>query len=66
MKIDRAVTGLFGVQIDFPQLAQRVGLDEMSFVMHMKSMVDGVALQLSDESGNIDDCHDSRHYREER
>jgi hypothetical protein len=38
----------------------------MALVVYVESMVDSVALQLGDESGHIDDCHDTRHYREER
>ena len=66
MEIDRAVAGFLWVQVDFPELAQRVGLDEMALVVHVEPMIDGMALQLCDESGHIDDCHASRHYREER
>lgn len=65
MEIDRAVAGFFWVQIDFPQLAQRIGLDEMTLVVHVETVVDSMALQFCHESGHIDDCHDSRHYREE-
>jgi hypothetical protein len=54
------------VQVDLPQLAQRVRLDEVPLVVHMETVVDGVVLQLGDETGDIDDCHASRHYRERR
>jgi hypothetical protein len=64
VQVDRAVARLLGVQIDFPQLAKRVRLDEMALVVDMESMVHGVALELCDESSDIDDCHGRRHYRE--
>ena len=66
VEVDRAVAGLLGMQVDLPQLAQRVGLDEMALVVDVEAVVDGVALQLGDESGDIDDGHDCRHYRERR
>jgi hypothetical protein len=34
--------------------------------VHMEAVVDGVALQLGDETGDVDDCHARRHYRERR
>ena len=52
------------MQVDLPQLPQGVRLDEVTFVVHMEAVVDGMALQLGDESGDIDDCHGRRHYRE--
>ena len=57
MEVDRSVAGLFGVQIDFPQLTERVGLDEMPLVVHVESVIDRVALHVGDESGDIDDGH---------
>ena len=66
VEVDRAIAGFLGMQVDFPELPQRVGLDEMALVVHVEPMVDGMALQLGDESGNIDDGHGCRHYREWR
>lgn len=57
MEIERATTGLFGVQVHFPGLAQRVRLYEMAFVMHMEAVVHGMVLEVGDESGNIDGSH---------
>jgi hypothetical protein len=45
------------VQIDFPGLAQRVALDEMPLVVHVKAVLDRVILQIGDESGDVEDCH---------
>jgi hypothetical protein len=44
MKVDRASAGLFGVKIYFPQLAQRVGLNEVTLIVDMKAMINGVTL----------------------
>ena len=57
MEVDWAGAGLFRVQVNFPELTQRVGLDEMSFVVHMESAVDGLTLYIGDEPGNVDHCH---------
>ena len=57
MKVDRTTARLFRVQIYFPQLAQRVGLDEVALVVYVEAVVDRVALQVGDKAGNIDDCH---------
>ncbi len=57
VQVDRTVARLLGVEVDLPQLAQRVRLDEVPLVVHVEPVVDGVALQFGDESGDIDDCH---------
>lgn len=58
MKVDRAVTGFFRVEIDLPQLPQAVGLDEMAFVVNVESVIDSVALEIGHETGDIDDCQE--------
>jgi hypothetical protein len=65
MKIDRSGTCLLGVEINLPELAQRIGLDEVSLVVHMEPAVDGLALHVGDEPGHVDDCHVAGHYRAE-
>ena len=57
VQIDRSTTSVFGVQIDFPRLAQRVRLDEVSFVVHMEPMRHSVVFQISDESSDIYSGH---------
>ena len=54
------------MEVDLPQLPKRVRLDEVTLVVHMETVIDRVVLQLGDETGDIDDCHASRHYRERR
>jgi hypothetical protein len=63
MEVDRARTGLFWVEVDFPELAKRVGLDEVSFVVDVKAMVNCLTLHIGNESCNVDDCHLFGHYR---
>src|SRR5450755_4812954 len=45
------------MEVDLPRLAQRVALDEMSFVVHVKAMFDRVVFEIGDEAGYVDDCH---------
>ena len=60
VKVDGSAAGLLGVQVDLPQLAQRVRLYEVALVMNMETMVNRVALQVRHEAGDVDDCH-ARH-----
>ena len=57
VQVQRAVAALLGMQIDLPRLSQRVGLHEMSLVVHVEPVVDGVVLELGYVSGDIDDRH---------
>ena len=63
VQVDRPAARLFGMQIDFPQLAQRIGLDEVPLVVHVKPVIDRMALQIAHEAGYIDDRHVDGHYR---
>jgi hypothetical protein len=47
------------MEVDLPVLTQRVALDEMAFVVHMETVLDRVVLEVGDEAGDIDDCHQS-------
>ena len=57
VQVNGATTSLLGVQVHLPQLAQRVRLHKVALVVHVKTMVDRVALQVGHETGNIDDGH---------
>lgn len=57
VQVEGAAAPGLGVQFDFPGLAQRIRLDEMPLVVHVKTVVDGVILQFSDEARDIDNCH---------
>lgn len=57
MEVDGSVARLLGVKVDLPELAQRVGLDEVPLVVDVKTVVDRMALHVGDESGDIDDGH---------
>ena len=43
VQVDRAAARLLGVQVDLPELTQRVGLDEVALVVDVEAVVDGVA-----------------------
>jgi hypothetical protein len=57
VEIERAATTVFGVQLYFPYLAEGVGLDEMTLIVNMEPMVDGMILEVGHISGHVDDCH---------
>ena len=59
VKVDRAVACLFWVNIDFPQLAQGVRLHKVTFVVHVKTMVNGMALQVRNKACYVDNSHDA-------
>ena len=66
MKVDRPVACLLGVKIDFPELPERIRLDEVTFVVHVEPVVDRMALQIGHETGDIDDGHEGAGYRAPR
>ncbi len=45
------------MEVDLPQLPQRVGLDEMALVVDVESVVDRLTLHVGDETCNVDHCH---------
>ena len=57
MEVDRPGACLFGVKINFPKLAERIGFDKVPFVVNMETIIDCLALQVGNKSGDIDDCH---------
>ncbi len=57
VEIERTIARLIGVQIDFPRLAVRVGLDEVAFVVNMEPVLGDVVLEIGDEPLEIDDGH---------
>src|SRR4249919_3067339 len=57
VEVDRAFTALLGMEVDLPRLAQRIALDEMTLVVHVKTVLDGVVLEVGYESRDVDDCH---------
>ena len=60
VEVDRAAARLLGVQVDLPQLAERVRLDEVTLVVDVEPVVDGLALEVGDETRHVDDCHGGR------
>ena len=57
MQVERAAAPLLGVQVDLPDLAQRVRLDEVPLVVHVEPVVDRVILQVGHVAGDIDGSH---------
>ena len=57
VEVERAAAALLGVQVDLPDLAQGVGLDEVPLVVHVEPVVDGVVLQVGDVPGDVDGSH---------
>ena len=63
MEIDRATATLLGVQVDLPELAQRVRLDEVPLVVHVELVVDRMVLQLGHITGYVYNGHSVRKCR---
>lgn len=59
MEIERAAARVLGVEIDLPRLTKRVRLHEMPFIVDMEPVVDGVILEIGDETCDVDDRHGS-------
>jgi myo-inositol-1(or 4)-monophosphatase len=57
MEVYRAGASFLGMQVDFPKLAQRVGLDEVTFVMNVEAVVDGLTLHVGHKTCNVNYCH---------
>jgi hypothetical protein len=57
MEVEGSVAALFGMEVDLPNLAQRVRLDEVALVVHVEAVVDGVVLELGDVAGDVDGGH---------
>jgi len=57
VEIKWSIARSVGVQVDFPRLAVRVGLDEVAFVVNMEPVLGDVVLEIGDEPLEIDDGH---------
>ena len=57
MEVERATAPFFGVEINFPDLAQRVGLYEVALIVNVKPVIDGMVLKVGYVPGDIDRCH---------
>ncbi len=60
MQVERPAAPLLGVQVDLPDLAQRVRLDEVPLVVHVEPVVDGMVFQVGDVAGDVDGSHSVR------
>jgi myo-inositol-1(or 4)-monophosphatase len=57
MEIERTTTTFFGVEINFPDLAKRIRLDEVALVMDVEPVVNRVILEVRHVPGNVDSRH---------
>ena len=57
VQVERPAAAVLGVQVDLPDLAQGVRLDEVALVVDVEAVVDGVVLQVRDVPGHVDGCH---------
>jgi len=62
VEVERTAATLLGVQVDLPDLAEGVRLDEVSLVVDVEPVVDRMVLELGDVAGHIDCCHSNRGY----
>jgi hypothetical protein len=60
VEVERSPAALLGVEVDLPDLAQRVGLDEVPLVVDVEAVVDRMVLQVSHVPGDVDDGHSGR------
>ena len=56
-EVERSAAPVFGVELHFPDLAERVGLDEVPLVVHVESVVDGMILQVGDVPRDVNGSH---------
>ena len=57
VQVQRPATALFGVEVDLPDLPERVRLDEMALVVDVEAVVHGVVLEIGHVAGDVDGCH---------
>jgi hypothetical protein len=57
MEVYGACACLLGMQINFPQLAKGIGLNEVSLIMNVKSMIYRMALEVTHKAGYVNNCH---------
>jgi len=50
-------TALLWVEVDLPELTERIGLDEMSLVVDVKTVINGVIFELGNVASDVNDRH---------
>jgi hypothetical protein len=60
MEVERSAATLFGMEVHLPDLSERVGLDEVSLVVDVESVVDRVVLEVGHVAGNVNSRHIGR------
>ena len=53
MQVDGPTATVFGVKINFPRLTQRIGLDEVTLVVHVKPVSHRVIFEVSNETCDV-------------
>ncbi len=57
VQVERSPATLFRMEVDLPDLAEGVRLDEVTLVVDVEPVVDGVVLEIGDVAGDIDGSH---------
>jgi myo-inositol-1(or 4)-monophosphatase len=57
VEVEWTSTTLFGMELHLPDLPKRVRLNEVTLVVDVETMIDGVVLEVGYVSGHVDDCH---------
>lgn len=57
VQINGSAAAIFGVEVHFPRLTQRVRLHEVAFVVHVKPVGHGVIFEVGDKAGDVDSSH---------
>src|SRR5205807_6670517 len=53
VEVEGPAAPLLWMQVDLPDLTQRVRLDEVALVVDVEAVVDGVVLELGDVAGDV-------------
>jgi hypothetical protein len=54
MEVDWPSTSRLRVDVHLPGLAERVGLNEVTLIVHVEPVLGGVLLEIGYESGDVD------------
>jgi hypothetical protein len=57
VQVHRPAAALLRVQINLPGLSERISLDKVSLVVHVKTVVYRVVFKVGDKTRNVDGSH---------
>jgi len=57
VEVEGPAAAVLGMELNLPDLAQRVGLDEVALVMHVEAVIYRMVLEVGHVSGHVDNCH---------